>query len=121
MGGEGDEIDKSDRLVGEFLSKFLIASESNLLDKIDIILLLKAVPIKITLDNISQIKKFKFSILQDAFIAYMNADPVDAFEYYDGKNGNRVQLVKNIEMKKYTNLLNVDSIMKNIHTKVISA
>ena len=40
-------------IVGNFLKKFLIASaESNYNDKIDIILLLKAVPIKANPDNV---------------------------------------------------------------------
>ena len=43
-------------------------------------------------------------VLQDAFIAFVNAEKVTAFEYYDGLNSVRVSNVKNIELDKFKNL-----------------
>ena len=100
---------------------FEISSESNPNLRIDIILLLKAIPIAITKNNINQVKKFQFKNLQDSFVAFKNADENDAFEHYDNLNNNRVQAVKEIELKKYENLQRVDDIMKQISEKVSHA
>ena len=100
---------------------FEISSESNPNLRIDIILLLKAIPIAITKNNINQVKKFQFKNLQDSFVAFKNADENDAFEHYDNLNNNRVQQVKEIELSKYDNLQRVDDIMKQISEKVSHA
>ena len=100
---------------------FEISSEANPNLRIDIILLLKAVPIAISKNNINQVKKFWFRSLQDSFVAYKNADQGDAFEHYDNLNNNRVQQVRDIEQKKYDNLQKVDGIMSQISAKVVNA
>ena len=112
-----------DVIVGSFLEKFLIASaESNYNDKIDIILLMKAIPIIATKDNLEQYKKFNFLVLQDAYLAFVNAERVTAFEYYDDLNATRVSNVKEIELAKYENLQDVEFTMRNkIENKVIKA
>ena len=53
---EGD--DKDDKIAKEFLEMFEISSESNPNLRIDIILMLKAIPIEISKNNINQVKKF---------------------------------------------------------------
>lgn len=69
------------------LSRFLIASEeSTFPDRIDIRLLLKAIPIEIIMLRLNQVKKFNFLYLQQALIAHSNAEVVDAFEHYDKLN-----------------------------------
>ena len=69
------------------LDRFCIASEeSTTNDRIDIRLLLKAMPIEINLLRLHQVKKFNFLYLQQALIAHSNAELVDAFEHYDGLN-----------------------------------
>ena len=112
-----------DVIVGSFLEKFLIASaESNYNDKIDIILLMKAIPIIATKDNLEQYKKFNFLVLQDAFLAFVNAERVTAFDYYDGLNATRVSNVKEIELAKFKNLQDVEFTMRNkIENKVLKA
>jgi len=111
-----------DDIVGKFLEKFLIASaESNYSDKIDIILLMKAIPIEATKDNLEQYKKFNFLVFQDAFLAFVNEDRVTAFDFYDGLNSDRVQNVKDIEMDKFKNLKTVAATMKKIEEGVVQA
>ena len=93
-----------DDLVTEFLNKFLIASESAFNDKIDITLLLKAIPLPIIMKKLDQVKKFNFLDLQAAFIAHSNEDRVDAFEHYDKLNKQRVNTIKNLIIGQYKNL-----------------
>jgi len=58
------------------------------MDRIDLILMLKACP-HIHLNNLEMIKKFKFRTLQSAIIAAQNEDKVVAFDFYDRKNADR--------------------------------
>ena len=55
--------EQADTCVEEFLSKFLIGSESTFLDNIDLVLMLKALPGPITTYNLKQISLFNFNIL----------------------------------------------------------
>ena len=55
--------EQADKCVEEFLSKFLIGSESTFLDNIDLVLMLKALPGPITTYNLKQISLFNFNIL----------------------------------------------------------
>ena len=59
-------------------------------DHIDILLMLKALPNKIMVDTLEQIEMFNFRIFQESLIAFQNLDIVNAFEYFDDKNRERV-------------------------------
>ena len=88
--------EQADTCVEEFLSKFLIGSESTFLDNIDLVLMLKALPGPITTYNLKQISLFNFNILQSAIIAFLNEDIVNAFEFFDQKNRDRVSNVRDL-------------------------
>jgi len=79
-----------DEEVYNSLCNFLIGSESSSVDTIDLVLMLKAIPNKIVSYNIMQAKLFNFAVLQNSLIAFQNADQVNAFEYFDEKNKDRV-------------------------------
>lgn len=57
-------------LVDSFLTKFTIVSESSLNEHLDIMLMLKALPNKVTESNLDHIELFKFRIFQEALIAF---------------------------------------------------
>jgi hypothetical protein len=57
-------------------------------------LMLKALPNKITSFSLEQIEMFNFRVFQESLIAFQNVDLVNAFEYFDEKNRERVQNVK---------------------------
>mmetsp|Transcript_34574 Transcript_34574/g.42581 ORF Transcript_34574/g.42581 Transcript_34574/m.42581 type:complete len:98 (-) Transcript_34574:285-578(-) len=89
--------EQNEQIVEDFFNKFLINSEgSAACDNVDITWLLQAVPNKVLIFNIDQIRKFNFLILQNAIIALENAETVTSFEFYDKKNKNRVNDVKTI-------------------------
>lgn len=89
-----------DKCVETFLEKFLIGSDkSTFLDNIDIVLMLRALPIPIVNFNMEQAKLFNFSILQSAIIAFLNQDIVNSFEFFDVKNRDRVQIVRDLIIK----------------------
>ena len=84
-----------DDFCAEVLEKFLIGSEkSNFLDTINIILMQKAIPDKITTFNAKQLKNFNFNIVQETLIAFSNSDQKDAFGYYDEQNNRRVTEIR---------------------------
>lgn len=96
--------EQADQQVEDFLSKFLIGSESTFLDNIDLVIMLKALPGKITKYNMHQISLFNFNILQSAIIAFLNEDIVNAFEFYDKKNRDRVSNVRDLIIRQKDNL-----------------
>ena len=57
-------------------------------------LMLKALPNKIKEPTLAQTEMFNFRIFQESLIAFQNLDIVNAFEYFDDKNRERVQNVK---------------------------
>lgn len=110
--------DKTDNIiVTDFLDQFVISSESAFMDRIDLILMLKACP-KILPSNLEMIKKFKFRTLQAAIIAAQNEDKVTAFEFYDKKNAERTMQVSELIMNQKENLENVWEIMSTVKEQV---
>ena len=96
-GEEGGELAQNkleERLVESFLNKFVIVSESSTLDHINIVILLKAIPNQIVDYNLEQMELFNFKIFQDSLIAFQNLDIVNAFEYFDEKNRERANNIK---------------------------
>lgn len=99
---EDEDIDITDyeipenevELVDTFLTKFTIVSESSMNEHLDIMLMLKALPNKIMDHTLLSTEMFNFRIFQESLIAYQNVDLVNAFEYIDDKNRERIQNVK---------------------------
>ena len=81
-------------MVDSFLTKFTIVSESSINEHMDIMLMLKALPNRITKITIEQIEMFNFRVFQESLIAFQNVDLVNAFEYFDEKNRERIQNLK---------------------------
>lgn len=77
-------------LVDEFLTRFTIVSESSMNEHLDIMLMLKALPNKIMEHTLIETEMFNFRIFQESLIAYQNVDLVNAFEYIDDKNRERI-------------------------------
>jgi hypothetical protein len=71
-----DVNDEEDGYCLEFLEKFLIGSESAFLDRIDIILMMRALPIPIMAKNRAKISMFMFNILQASLIAFSTTGSV---------------------------------------------
>ena len=120
------DIDMSDfeipeyqvQIVDEFLTKFTIVSESSMNEHLDIMLMLKALPNKVMEKSIEQIEMFNFRIFQESLIAYQNLDIVNAFEYFDDKNRERVQNVKDKLMNQRTNLNDIKDILELVKIKI---
>lgn len=124
--GDGDEdgaeqdCDKHEvKEVGEILKKFVISSEtSSGLDTIDIILMMKALPQKITESDLHLKYMFNFVYTQDSLLAYRNEDQVMAFEYYDTLNSKRVTKIRQCIATQRDNLLCVQTIMECIRKQI---
>lgn len=61
---------------------------------------------------------FNFKIFQDSLIAFQNLDIVNAFEYFDEKNRERVQNIKEVLITQKRNLDQANDIITHIKTKV---
>jgi hypothetical protein len=57
-------------LVDQFLTKFTIVSESSLNEHLDIMLMIKALPNKVTQVSIEQTEMFNFRVFQESLIAF---------------------------------------------------
>ncbi len=81
-------------------------------------LMLKALPNKIMPKSLEQTEMFNFRIFQESLIAYQNLDIVNAFEYFDDKNRERVQNVKDKLMNQRNNLNDVKDILELVKIKI---
>jgi hypothetical protein len=123
---KGEEVDMSDfkiddslvRLVDSFLTKFTIVSESSINEHMDIMLMLKALPNRITKITIEQIEMFNFRVFQESLIAFQNVDLVNAFEYFDEKNRERIQNLKEKLSSQKNNLNDVKDILELVKVKI---
>lgn len=102
----------------KFLQKFLIGSESTFLDNIDLLIMLKAMPTPITRFNKENCRLFNFNILQSAIIAYLNDDIVNAFDYFDLLNRDRVSGIRDLILYQKNNLNKVLEIMQDVKRNV---
>lgn len=91
-----------------------------MLDHVNIVLMMKAIPNQIVDYNLEQMELFNFKIFQDSLIAYQNIDIVNAFEYLDEKNRERVQIVKEMLLTQKSNLNQVHEIISHVKQKVQS-
>jgi len=114
-----DTDENAVKVVDEFLSRFLINSESSgLMDNIDLRLMLTALNQVVHRNNIDQINLYQFHTLQAAIIAFSNENIVTAFDFFDGKNQKRTSDVRELIMDQKKNLDNVDKIMNNVKNQV---
>jgi hypothetical protein len=61
---------------------------------------------------------FNFRVFQEALIAYQNLDIVNAFEYFDDKNRERAQNIKEKLSNQKNNLTEVKDILELVKTKI---
>eukprot|EP00347_Sterkiella_histriomuscorum_P019687 403340671 len=106
------------KCINQFFNNFVIVSESALTEHIDIVMFLRALPDRITLENIHKVNMFNFKIFQESLFAYQNLDLVNPFEYFDEKNRERVQQVKEKLSDQKTNLEQVRDIVKFVKRKM---
>ncbi|CDW75745.1 UNKNOWN [Stylonychia lemnae] len=115
------EIDPSPqelKCINQFFNNFVIVSESSLSEHIDIVMFLRALPDRINAENIHKVKLFNFKIFQESLIAFQNLDLVNPFEYFDEKNRERVQQVKERLSEQRNNLEQVRDIVKFVKRKM---
>ncbi len=121
-----DEVEMGDfrideasvRQVDSFLSKFTIVSESSMNEHIDIMLMLKALPNRVTRHTLDQIEMFNFRVFQESLIAFQNIDLVNAFEYFDEKNRERISNLKDKLTSQKSNLNDVKDILELVKIKI---
>ncbi len=80
--------------------------------------MLKALPNRITKITIEQIEMFNFRVFQESLIAFQNVDLVNAFEYFDEKNRERIQNLKEKLSSQKNNLNDVKDILELVKIKI---
>jgi hypothetical protein len=103
----------------KFLEKFTVISESSAQGHIDIMLMLKALPNKVTQYQLSYALMFSFRTFQESLVAYQNQTMVSAFEYFDEKNRERIQLVKERVAAQKHGLSDIRDILELCKLKII--
>jgi len=65
---------------------------------------LKALPVRVDRTSYRRVELFSFKTLQEAIIAFLNADQDELFQFYDSKNKTRLRKLrmKATETKKLT-------------------
>lgn len=71
-----------------------------------------------TQSTIEQTEIFNFRIFQESLIAFQNVDLVNAFEFFDDKNRERVQKVKERLVSQRSNLNDVKDILELVKIKI---
>lgn len=110
--------EKEVKLMNMFLNKFTIVSENSINEHLDILLMLRALPNKIRDDTVDQTDQFNFKIFQESLIAFQNRELVQAFEYFDEKNRERIDGVKKKIEESKKSLTDVKDIMELIKIKI---
>lgn len=65
---------------------------------------MKALPVRVDRTSYRRVELFSFKTLQEAIIAFLNADQDELFQFYDSKNKTRLRKLrmKATETKKLT-------------------
>ncbi|CAI2359649.1 unnamed protein product [Moneuplotes crassus] len=106
------------QIAKEFLEKFVIQSESSVDGQIDLQLVLKALPDSIKMYSVLKMELFNFKIFQDSLLAHQNTEIVDAFEYFDKRNKERVYGIKDTLLTQKQELLNVRESLTSVQEKL---
>ena len=61
---------------------------------------------------------FNFRVFQESLIAFQNVDLVNAFEYFDEKNRERIQNLKEKLSSQKNNLNDVKNILELVKVKI---
>jgi hypothetical protein len=109
------EVPKEDEEIAkEFLNRFLLNDEGSAHSMINLVLFFKSLPSRIKEDKLKRAKFFNFKLFQESLVAYMNTEDVNAFEYHDEKNRDRVALVRNQLNKQKKNLATVKEALSSL-------
>lgn len=97
---------KKNKIAKDFLNRFLLNDENSQYAMINLILFFKSLPKKMTKESYKRSKFFNFKLFQESLVAYMNIQDVNAFEYNDLKNRDRIAIVRSQinDQKKHLNL-----------------
>lgn len=74
----------------------------------------KALPDKIQQYLVEKLQLFNFKILQDSLLAHQNREIVDAFEYFDRKNKERIYSIKDTILGQKKELVKVKEILESM-------
>lgn len=83
-------------------------------DIIDLSLVLKAIPDTIKSYFIKRVQLFNFRIFQESLLAHQNRKIVDAFEYFDKKNKERIYSIKDTLIGQKKELLKVKEVLESL-------
>lgn len=79
-------------LIEDFLSRFIFVSGGiTSKETIDLKMALKALPIKVDMNNVYRIDLMNFIVVQKALISFQHDDQDELFNYYDDRNKERLR------------------------------
>ena len=77
-------------------------------------MVLKAIPDTIKSYFIKRAQLFNFKIFQESLLAHQNKEIVDAFEYFDKKNKERIYSIKDTLVGQRKELLKVKEVLESL-------
>mmetsp|Transcript_23319 Transcript_23319/g.22944 ORF Transcript_23319/g.22944 Transcript_23319/m.22944 type:complete len:154 (+) Transcript_23319:1097-1558(+) len=95
-----------------------VKNEWSMNDQVDIRILLKSIPNKIQQGADLNVELFNFGIIQESIIAFQNMNIVNAFEYFDDQNRERIESVKENLQEQKTDLVGIKGIIDLLQAKI---
>ena len=114
---EGVDHDE-DEFVESVLDMFKVGTEATFTDEVNLMLMVKALSNRIIINDLENFKMFSMETVQQSLIKFINSSQVNSFEFFDNKNNERVQAIKQQIIDQKNNLTEVQSIMDDVKALV---
>jgi len=115
---EIDVPDEDEKIATDFLNRFLLNDENSAIAMINLVYFFKSIPKRMTKETFKRSKFFKFQLFQESLVAYMNIQDVNAFEYNDIKNRDRIAIVRNKLNDQKKNLSKEKEFLKTLESSI---
>ena len=116
---EMEGIDENeDDFVESVLDMFKVGTEATFTDEVNLMLMVKALSNRIIINDLENFKMFSMETVQQSLIKFINSSQVNSFEFFDNKNNERVQAIKQQIIDQKNNLTEVQSIMDDVKALV---
>eukprot|EP00344_Euplotes_crassus_P005221 CAMPEP_0197002420 /NCGR_PEP_ID=MMETSP1380-20130617/6908_1 /TAXON_ID=5936 /ORGANISM="Euplotes crassus, Strain CT5" /LENGTH=358 /DNA_ID=CAMNT_0042420521 /DNA_START=271 /DNA_END=1347 /DNA_ORIENTATION=- len=111
-----DVPEEDEKIATEFLERFLLNDENSQYANINLVYFFKSLPQRLTKKTYRTCKFYNFKLFQESLVAYMNIQDVNAFEYNDVKNRDRMASVRTQILEQRQGLDNTQEFLKTLES-----
>ena len=110
--------EKDQKIAQEFLQRFLLNEEGSSSNQINLLIFFNSLPHYIEGIYYKRAKMFCIKLFQESLVAYKNIEDVNAHEFHDERNRDRVQLVKKQIAQQRSGLKTIKDCLKILESTV---